>query len=222
MRLEQQYQELLRLREEINTRLEKGTDFQNIKELILCLAKDQGYQKLKGKENQMIRLDRFLSIWLEEKRKLSELGIVEDIFSGTGSLDELEQKYQKIKYCALRVENRVPEPYIDQSISWLIEKKISGIAIGKIVVFETRAREENLLYIAQELKRHGNLPGAILLLQYTREKYPKQERLILEEADCWLQGQQWRRAYELLRKVEKPTAEMNEIIKGLRQVMGNG
>ena len=42
MRLEQQYQELLRLREEINTRLEKGTDFRNIKELTLSLAQDQG------------------------------------------------------------------------------------------------------------------------------------------------------------------------------------
>ncbi|MDE7223237.1 MAG: hypothetical protein K2O34_05600 [Acetatifactor sp.] len=222
MRLEQQYQELLRLRKEINIRLNQGTDFQNIKDLALFLAKDSGYQKLKRKENQMIFLDCFLSIWLEEKRKLLQLGIEEDIFTGTGSLEKLEQRYQRIKYCGLRIENHVPEPYISQSISWLIDQKISGIAIGKIVVFETKDREDNLLHIAQEFKRRGELTNAVLLLQYAREKYPKQDSLALEEADCWIQGQQWERAHELLTEIERPTEGIRETIIELERVMGHG
>lgn len=222
MRLGQQYQELLRLRKEINIRLEKGTDFQNIKELTLHLAGDRGYQKLKEEENQMIMLDCFLDIWLEEKRKLPGLEMTGDIFNGIKSLGQLEQRYQRIKYCALRVENHVPEPYINESVSWLMEEKISGIAIGKITISETKDREDNLLHIAQELKRQGDLPRAILLLQYANEKYPGEERMILEEADCWIQGRQWQRAYELLVGMGKPTGETEEIIKGLRQVMENG
>lgn len=222
MRLEQQYQELLRLREEIDLRLKQGTNFQNIKELTLFLAKDPGYQKLKRKENQMLYLDCFLSIWLEEKRKLPQLGIEEDIFNKVESLEKLEQKYWQIEYCALRIENHVPEPYISQSISWLTEQRISGIAIGKIVIFETKDRKDNLLRIAQELKQRGEAANAILLLQYAQEKYPGQDELALEEADCWLLGEQWRRAYELLTAIEKPTAEIRETIMGLRQVMGHG
>lgn len=221
MRLEQQYRELLRLKKEINIRLKRGTDFQNIKELMLMLAKDQGYQILKGKENQMIILDCFLGIWLKEKRRLSELGIETDIFYQVSSLDELEQKYQTIRYCGLRIENNVPDEYIEQAFLWLIDQKVSGIAIGKIVIYGTKHRENNLLYLARGLKQKGDLTNAILLLQYARENYPKQEKFLLEEADCWLQGQQWQRAQALLREIEKPTAEIQEITEGLQRVIEN-
>lgn len=221
MRLEHQYRELLRLKEEINIRLSRGTDFQNIKELMLMLAKDQGYQVLKGKENQMIILDCFLGIWLKEKRRLPELGIETDIFYQIGSLNELEHKYQKIKYCGLRIENKVPDEYIGQAFAWLADQRISGIAMGKIVISETKCRESNILYLAGKLKQTGDLMNAILLLQYAREIYPKQEKFLLEEADCWLQGQQWKRAQALLQEIEKPTAEIQEITEGLQRVIEN-
>ena len=222
MRLEQQYRELLRLKEEIDICLKRGTDFQNMKELMLLLAKDQGYQALRGNDNQIVRLECFLKIWLDEERKLPDLGIKEDIFWRISSLDELEQKYQRILYCGLRIENNVPELYINQSIEWLAEQKVSGIAIGEIVVIETRDKEQNLLSIARKLKQHGNMINAVLLLQYAREKYPEQEELLLEEADCWLQGQQWERAYALLTGIKEPSAEIQDLIMELQEVVENG
>lgn len=221
MRLEQQYRELLRLKEEINIRLSRGTDFQNIKALMLALAEDQGYQILKRKENQIIILDCCLGIWLEEKRRLPELGIETDILDRISSLDELEQRYQKIKFCGFRIENKVPEEYIGQALAWLKEQKVSGLAIGIIFTYETKCREDNLLHIAGRLKQEGDLLNAILLLQYARKQYPKQEKILLEEADCWLQGQQWQRAQALLQEIENPTAEILEIIEGLQRVTGN-
>ena len=222
MQLEQQYRELQRLKEEVDYRLAQGTDFQRIKELILYLSQEQAYLELKQKEGRMIMLDRFLGIWMEEKQKLQESGIAEDIFYQVGSLEDLVHKYQKILYCALRIENRVPRPYVEQAVAELVEQRISGLAIGRIVMLETKEKEENLLHRAQELKREGEILNALLLLQYANKRFPGRNGLLLEEADCWLQGQQWERSYELLKAIENPTVEIKEIMSELRQVIEDG
>lgn len=212
---------MLRLRKEIDAHLEAGTDFPQMRELMLFLAKDIGYAKLKTKENQLIQLDRFLGIWLEERRKLPALGLDRDIFYGISSLAGVEQKYQRILYLGLRIENRLPLVYAHQAMDWMEEWKISGIAIVRIIAGETQKGKENLLLVAQEMKNRGELPNAILLLQYANEQYPGEEALLLEEADCWLRGEQWEKAYELLTSIQEPAAETQQMILELRQVIEN-
>ncbi len=219
MNLQKQYQEMSRLKHEINTRLSKGTDCFAIKELALFLAQDEEYQKLYQTENQLIKLQHFLTVWREEQEKMPGQAETENIFYQIGSLDELEQKYCRIEYYGLRIENHVPEPYCSQLLDWLLEHKVSGIALGIIIRNRTEKGKENLLCIARELKRRMELPNAVLLLQYAREKYPEEEALILEEADCWLQVRQWKKALELLREMEAPTAEIQELITELQQVV---
>lgn len=221
MKLKQQYQELLRLKKEIDQRLKNGTDFQKIKELMLYLAQDSAYPKLKLKENQLIMLERFFNIWLREKRKLPDLGVETDIFDKVSSLDDVEQKYQRIKYCGLRIENLVPAEYIGQAIEWLVKDKVSGIAIGKIIVLETQNKEENLLYIAQYIRERGDSFNALLLLQYANEAFPRNEKLCLEEAGIWLEGGQCEKALELLLGIERPSPDINELISELQRVAGN-
>lgn len=221
MRLEEQYQELIRLKEEINQRLQKGTAFEDIKELMLYLAQDKAYFKLKAKENQMFMLALFFDIWMREKRKLSDLGVETDIFDKVSSLDDMEQKYQRIKYCGLRIENAVPDDYIEQALEWLGEDRVSGIAIGMIVRKETEKREQNILYIAQYLRRIGDSLNALLLMQYANEEFPGQENLLLEEADIWLEGQHFERALELLSQIENPSMQIKGLIEELRQVTEN-
>lgn len=221
MRLEQQYQELLRLKEEINQRLKTETGFEKIKELMLYLAQDKAYSKLKVKENQMIMLDCFFNIWLREKKKLPDLGVETDIFYKVFSLDDVEQKYQRIKYCGLRIENAVPDDYIEQALEWLIEDQVSGMAIGAIIVKETEKREQNILYIAQYLRRRGDSLNALLLMQCANETFPGQEKLLLEEADIWLEGQQFERVLELLSQIEKPSLQIKGLMEELRQVTEN-
>lgn len=221
MRLEQQYEELLRLKKEINQRLQKGTDFEEIKELMLYLARDKAYFKLKTEENQIIMLDLFFNIWLKEKKKLPDLGVETDVFYTVSSLDDVERKYQRIKYCGLRIENAVPDDYIEQALEWLIENRVSGIAIGTILASETKEKAENILHIEQRLRQRGDSLNALLLIQYANEKFPGQEKLLLEEADIWLEGQQFERVLELLSQIEKPSLQIKQFIEELRQVTEN-
>lgn len=222
MRLKQQYQELLRLKKEINHRLKGGTGFQQIRELMLYLAGEPVYAKLKSKENQLIMLESFLNIWLKEKKLLPDLGVETDIFYHVTSLDDVEQKYQRIKYYILRVENRVPDEYCNQAYEWLTEDRVSGIAVGKIILYETEKREENFLDIVQFMKQKGDSLNALFLIQYANNAFAGNERLLLEEAEIWLQGGQLEKALDLLVKIEKPSEEIRELIKELRQVAENG
>jgi len=216
--LEKEYREIARLKQEINLRLSKGTSYSDIKELALFLARNQSYQTLYTMENQFIRLQHFLTIWSAEKQKLPALGISEDIFYQIHNLGELEQKYRRIEYYGLRIENNVPEPYCRELMDLLLEQKVSGIAFGIIVRNRTEDGQNNLLLIAQEFLRRLELPNAVLLLQYAREKYPDSEKLLLTEADCWIQGQQFEKAYEILQGIENPSAEVRKIMNDLRQI----
>jgi len=227
MRIEKQYRELLRIKEEVNQRIKKGTDFQKIKELMLYLAQEKNYFKLKCTDNmyaddQLIKLDFLLNIWLEEKKKLPELGIETDIFYKISSLGDVEHKYLKVLYCGLRIENHVPDEYCEQAIEQMIEDRVSGIAIGKIIVFETKKREENLLYIARFLRRKGEVLNALFLMQYANETFPGNEKLLLEEADIWLEGRQWKKAMEILSKVKNPSRYVKEMETELRRVIKYG
>lgn len=222
MKLKQQYEELLRLKKEINQKLKEGTEFLQIKELMLHLAGDPAYTKLKGKDNQLIMLECFFNIWLKEKKKLPDLGIETDVFYGVLSLNDVERKYQKIKYCGLRIENKVPDEYIRQALSWLIKDQVSGMATGQIVARETKEKEKNILQIEQCLRQGGQVLNALLLIQYANEAFPGRERLLLEETDIWLEGQQFQKALELLSQIEKPSLQTKMLTKELQQVTGDG
>lgn len=219
MDLQKQYQKISELKNEINSRLSRGTDYLSIKELAILLAQDAAYQELYKMENQLIKLQHFLTIWREEQEKMSGQAASENIFYRIGNLDELEQKYRRIEYYGLRIENRVPESYCGQLLDWLLEHKVSGIALGIIIRNRTEQGKENILYIAQELKRRAELPNAVLLLQYAHEKYPDEEAFLLEEADCWLQAGQGKKALELLQEIRRPSAEIQELMAELEQVI---
>lgn len=222
MKSEKQYRELLRIKEEIDQRIKNGTDFQKIRELMLYLTQEKIYSKLKCADNQLIKLDRFFNIWLEEKKKLSDYGIETDIFYKVSSLEDVERKYLKIQYCSLRIENHVPEEYCEQALEQVEKDKVSGLAIGKIIVYETKRREENLIYMARFLRQKGDILNALLLMQYANETFHGNEKLLLEEADIWIEGQQLTKAVEVLSKIENPSQCVNAMTAELRQVIKNG
>lgn len=219
MDLQKQYQKISELKSEINSRLFRGTDYLSIKELAIFLAQDAAYQELYKMENQLIKLQHFLTIWREEQEKMPAQAASENIFYRIGNLDELEQKYRRIEYYGLRIENHVPEPYCSQLLDWLLEHKVSGIALGIIVRNRTEQGSRNILCIAQELKRRAELPNAVLLLQYAHEKYSDEEAFLLEEADCWLQAGQGKKALELLQEIKQPSTAIQELIAELEQVI---
>lgn len=167
----------------------------------------------------MIKLQHFLTIWREEQEKIPGTSVSAAIFYRISSLEELEHKYCRIEYYGLRIENDVPGQYCDQLLDWLLEHRVCGIALGSIIRNHTEKGRDNLLYIAQELKRRMELPQAVLLLQYYQEKYHRDDAFTLEEADNWLQVDQWQKALEILVEINEPTGEIQEIITELQQVV---
>lgn len=217
MNREEQYKQLVILKEEINRRLQ-NTDFDTIKELILYLNRSPMYSKLVLEDTQLAYLQVCSEIWLEEKRRQECLD-VEDIFFGVNTLERLEEKYYLVKRAGLRIENRLSEADCEEAIDCLIDKKVSGIAIGIIIAQSTGEVECNLLTIADYLKAKGQLITAITLLQYAEERYPDNSTILLQQADCWMEGQQWRMAYDCLQRIKQPKKDVQELIMELDKVL---
>ena len=218
MRIAQQYEELQVLIKEIDSKLE-NLDFQKIKKMILWLMQSKIYQKLKQKENRLMMLDCFCIIWLEEKKCLTKWGIYEDIFYGIRSLADVEKKYHIIEYSGLRIENKMPDFLCEQAVDELIEYKASGIAISRIYIMETYKREDNILQISRILKEKGQFVTAGILLQEALNTYSENEDMLMELADCWMSVQQWHKTLECLKKVKKPSTEVQELIEELEKVI---
>ncbi len=220
MGYEQQYEELLILRPQIDEKL-KDLDFEKMKELMLWLAQSKSYQKLKIKENQLIMLEAFCQIWVEEKRKLEEIGISDDVFYGVDSLESLERKYLTAQFGILRLEMAMPAEYCEQAVDAMIDYRFSGIALYTILMRETSKQKEHIVKLAKAMKQKGQMVTALFLLQKGNEAYPGEENILLELADCWLEGQQWRQAYECLNKIPEPLAEVRELKKMLEKVLNH-
>lgn len=216
MGFQQQHEELLALRPQIDERL-RDLNFEKIKDLQLWLAKSGSFKKLKVRDNQLIFLDEFCQIWLEEKQKLSQVGIDTDIFYGVDSLESLERKYLTIQFGILRLETPMPVEYYEQAVDDFIAYHISGIALYKILMQETARREENIVKLAGLLLDRNQIATAIFLLQKGKETFPQNEDIILRLSECWLAGEQFHQAYQCLFEIEKPDRKTKELIQTLKE-----
>lgn len=221
MKIEERYRELLNLKRDINEKLVNLT-FEKTKELVLWLKTNTMFQRLNKEDNQMNMLDCFCNLWIEEKKQLESIGIHEDIFYGIQSLEDVEEKYLTIKYCALRIENKVPMELCEQVVEELIVYHVSGIAMGKIFLLESSRRVENVVRLSQILKGKGETIRALYLLQYVDREYPHNKDILVELADCWLAGQQWKQAYDCLKQVEEEDKSVGELLQELEKVIGYG
>lgn len=222
MKQEEKNQEISRLKDEINARLARGNGISDIRDLTLFLKQDQNYLRLYRFDTQLSILLTFLQIWQKEQRNLPDSKTSGTIFYQANSLNALEQKYRAIEYYGLRIENGVPESFCRELLESLLTQKVSGIAIGTILISRTEKPRDNILVVTQELKRRLDFPNAVLLLQSALKEYPHDTELLLEAADCWIQGGQFENAYGLLQKIENPAPEIQEIIDGLQGMVTHG
>ncbi|MCH5275121.1 MAG: tetratricopeptide repeat protein [Lachnospiraceae bacterium] len=218
MGLQQQYEELKALRSEIDGKL-NNLDFQKIKELILWQAKSEDFKKLHIKDTQLSMLAVFCEIWADEKKKLVEAGIWEDIFYKVDSLQTLEQKYLTVQFGLLRLETPMPVEYYEQAVDDLIAYRVSGIALYRLIMRETACKEQNILKLAGLLKEKEQITTARFLLQYGRETYPGNEEILLELADCWLEEGNLEQSYECLKQMQSPSMEIQELIGELENAI---
>ena len=216
MRISQQYEELIFLKNTINQKLSEQS-FQGRKELILWLSKSKMYQKLKSKDNQLIYLDCACKIWLQEKKKLTALGIGDDFFSEVISLEEIEQRYLTVKFAGLRLEQEMPVEYWIQAVEKMLAQRISGIAAFIIFQTETLEREKNLLRLAGLLKELGHNLQALVLLRESVHVYAENEAIRLELAGCWLERGELKEAYACLKEAEHPSENVRGLIRELEE-----
>jgi len=214
MKIREQYETMQNLKAEINERLQ-GLDFHKITELLRWSAYSPEFQKLKGKENQLMMLDFFYAIWLREKKRLEKIGVHDDIFYGIGSLEDVESKYLTMQFGIYRLELNVPKTYQQEFVDAIMDKRISGIALNAVILRASKEQKENALKLARLLKANGQVVTAITLLQEAGDTWKKDEELLLELADCWLAGEQWRAAYDCLCQIETPKPEICDLMQEL-------
>ena len=218
MELQQQYEILMALRSELDEKL-KDLNFQKIKDMILWLAKSEDFKELQKKDTQLSMLEEFCRIWTDEKTKLVEAGIWEDIFYKVDSLEALEQKYLNLQFGLLRLETPMPVIYYEQAVDGLIAYRVSGIALYKILMRETARKEQNILKLAGLLKEKGQIMTARFLLQCGKDTYPENEEILLELADCWLEEGNLEPAYDCLKQIQRPSREIQELIGELENAI---
>lgn len=136
------------------------------------------------------------------------------------NLDMLEELFLNVLYYCRRFEYlEMPVEELDEGVCFFAENNISGVALFSFVEIGTVKKEDNLIRIAQFLKREGQLIRAVLMLQLAVSKYEKNEDILMELADCWLVAKQWKKAYDVLKRIEKPSKEIKEIIVSLEEVL---
>ena len=220
MRLEEQYNQLIELKKSINAKLEK-LDFNGRKELLLWLAQDEVYARLKKKDNQLLYLNFFSNIWLEEIKKNNEFQMKGDAFWGVSSLSDVEQKYHAGKFLVLRIENDMPEELILEVVNEVIDWKYSGYALRMMISAETKERVGNIIKLARVLMEIKQVVKAIGILECENEKCPGNDEIILELVSCWLEVQQYKKAYECLCLITNKTQHVNKMIQELEKLVRN-
>ncbi len=215
MSLQEVKQSIENVKQEIDEILEKKDENREL-EIIRILNRPE-VKLIVAKDNQLLTLSKIYSIWLAERK----FGCTDYLFDRFKSLNEAEDIYMNLKYYCRRFEYDMPEEYLWESIEYIKEKNITGIALYNIVMVETWKKERILLELAHYLKVHKQLLTATVMLQFAVKQYDKNKKIIMELADCWIEGQQWEQAYLTLKKIQKPSPEVKEIITELEEVVCN-
>ncbi len=216
MKLEEMKEYIGKIKNEIEEAMQSSSENKEIE--LVKIIKRPGIEKIIARDSQLLAFEYICKIWIAEKT----YGYAETILSNIHSLGELEELYTNLKYYCRRFEyDAMPDEELQEGIWFIVNNRISAVALFGIVEEVTRKKEENLLRLAQFLKIEGQLIMAAVLLQQAVNKYEKNEELIIELADCWLEAQQWQRAYDTLKKIEKPSKDIEEIILNLEEVLGD-
>ena len=220
MQIKEQYRKIAELHKEIDSKLQ-DTSFEKIIQLQRWAVNSEEYQTLKAKDNQLLLFNIFCKIWIEEKQKMLDIENEKDIFWKIHNLNELQSKYYDVIYAILRIENNVPNQSIHEGIDKILKNEISGIAIGYILISESKKKKESIILMSQLLIEKNEYVRAIELLQYVQAYIPGEEDFFLQEANCWIAGEQWGQALNCLKKIPNPSGDIKELIGSIEQIEKN-
>ena len=124
----QQYQEMKKkavekTKEVINLLLMEGKeeDF----EKLYGIFNDENIMQLTMLDNDLFIIMKMAVLWSEENKA----GILEHVFSNTGTIEDAVELYKNIVFSLYRLEQAVPLEYQDEAIQYLTDINISPIAL---------------------------------------------------------------------------------------------
>lgn len=218
MTIDKQYEEIIKEKRKIDELLTEHT-WKTISDLCLRFARTGNLKKLFMKDNQLLMLECFCTIWISEQKKMSGLGVMHDIFESIHSLADVEEKYISIWFGALRIECLEATDACLPFVDYIVENHVSGIALHYIIKRETMNRKHNTLILAHLLKERKEHVTAVILLQESEADFPGDADILLLLADCWMEGGQWQQAYECLKRIKKPVKSIKELMEELKKAL---
>lgn len=218
MKIQEQYIELGKLKKKINLVLAEE-DLQSNLRLATQLHGNRIYEKLVAKDSQLYMLNHFFCIALREQSELAHRGIQGNVFEGVSSLDVLEEKYLAVEFSVLRMELDLNNDELEETISKIIELQVSGIALFRIIQFETAHVLKNVKRISMELKNRGDGIGTIILLREAVETYPEEGELWLLLANVWMELGEFSEALKCLKEIENPSSEIRSLMEKMEGML---
>ncbi len=213
MTLQEQRERLDEKKKQINEILKNHPD--DIIRELTSIVQEKNINIFQAWDRQIALMVKVCGIAFAEERCHDKKNILDNIHS----LDELEMLYTEIKFLCLRIENDMPDSALEDSIEYIRQCNIGGIALHQIIVRETWKRESNIIAMARLLKQYEMIDRAIILLHLASETYSKNNNICMELADCWMSQGRWKEAYDVLKKIKRPKKDIQEILTELEKVV---
>jgi len=199
------------IRSQANRLLEEGTEVAYRK--LFVLLRDLKNQTAIYKTTELGILREMIDCWNTEM----ETG-VSNIFHNVKSVEQAEEKYLFIKHNLWRIEFGLQEEICHKAVGVLCQKEHSRLLIAWIIKANLCEWERIYILVSQYMQEY-NMASAIELLSYGILFYPKNEKLLLQKANCYMELRMWKKTLETLRLIESPTKEVQEMIKELEKVL---
>lgn len=212
------YTVISQLREEINSELVREN--LDIKKIVLKYWELPIFKEVCEKDTQLYYFKCGMYLWQLENEQCAEYGMRSTIFDRVKSLRDLEYKFLFLRKGILRFETPMPEMYYEEVIDYIIQEEISFL-FCLWVITEREDWEDIIIKVSKLLRNKRQHAFSIILLEKAIEYNFESEKICLELANCWMDGEQWERAYKSLKRMGSSKEEVQILMRKLEEMIGN-
>ena len=153
---------------------------------------------------EMLELNQTESVWRES-----------NIFYQIYNLEDAETRYLRMKHGLWRIEQNLSEEKCVQFMEMLEAENISLFFITWQIFVNMQYKEELYITIGNYY-RSQNLAVAIEFFTYALWWLKDNSQLLLNKADCLMEGAMWKEALDTLEQIANPSEEVVSLIQELR------
>lgn len=156
---------------------------------------------------EMLELYRSEGVWKDST-----------IFCNIHSLEDAETRYLRIKHGLWRIEQNLSEEKCMQVMNMIEEEQISLFFVTWQIFVNMKYREELYLTIG-DYYRSQNLANAIEFYTYALWWLKDNPQLLLNKADCLMEGAMFKEALETLEQIANPSEDVASLIQELKDAL---